>query len=71
MAAARAKDMSIEVSITIATPRTRRWRSLARCSEAVGGWLEDDGISAITSAYCEVPEPGCVAISPGARAPAR
>ena len=68
MAAARAKDMNIELSITIATPEDAPLAIFGQvASEAVRQLLEDNGISTITSAYCEVHEPGCVAISPGAR----
>ena len=68
MTAARAQDMNIELSITIATPEDAPLAIFGRgASDAVRQLLEDNGISTITSAHCEVPEPGHVTISPGAR----
>jgi sulfide:quinone oxidoreductase len=68
MTAARAQDMNIELSITIATPEDAPLAIFGRgASDAVRQLLEDNGISTITSAHCEVPEPGHVAINPGAR----
>ncbi len=68
MAAARAKGMNIELSITIATPEDAPLAIFGQmASDAVGQLLEDNGISTITSAYCEVHEPGWVAINPGER----
>ena len=68
MTAARAQDMNIELSITIATPEDAPLAIFGQgASDAVRHLLEDNGISTITSAHCEVPEPGRVAINPGAR----
>ncbi len=68
MTAARAQDMNIELSITIATPEDAPLAIFGRgASDAVRQLLEDNGILTITSAHCEVPEPGRVAINPGAR----
>lgn len=68
MTAARAQDMNIELSITIATPEPAPLAIFGRgASEAVGQLLKDNGIVTIISAQCEVPEPDRVAINPGAR----
>ncbi len=68
MTAARAHDMNIELSITIATPEDAPLAIFGRgASDAVWQLLKDNGIFTITSAHCEVPEPGQVAINPGAR----
>ncbi|HEY4825729.1 MAG TPA: FAD-dependent oxidoreductase, partial [Solirubrobacteraceae bacterium] len=68
MTAARAQDMNIELSITIATPEDAPLAIFGRgASDVVRQLLEDNGISMITSARCEVPEPGHVTIEPGAR----
>lgn len=68
MTAKRAQGMNIELSITIATPEDAPLAIFGRgASDAVRQLLEDNGISTITSARCEVPEPGRVAIHPGAR----
>jgi sulfide:quinone oxidoreductase len=68
MTAARAQDMNIELAITIATPEDAPLAIFGRgASDGVRQLLEDNGIVTITSAHCEVPEPGHVAINPGAR----
>jgi sulfide:quinone oxidoreductase len=68
MTAARAQDMNIELSITIATPEDAPLAIFGPgASDAVWQLLKDNGIFTITSAHCEVPEPGRVAINPGAR----
>jgi sulfide:quinone oxidoreductase len=68
MTAARAQDMNIELAITIVTPEDAPLALFGRvASEAVRQLLEDNGILTITSAECEVHEPGRVAISPGGR----
>jgi sulfide:quinone oxidoreductase len=68
MTAARAQDMNIELSITIATPEDAPLAIFGQvASEAVRQMLEDNGIFTITSADCEVHEPGCVTINPGER----
>jgi sulfide:quinone oxidoreductase len=68
MTAARAQDMNIELSITIATPEDAPLAIFGHeASEAVRQLLEDNGIVTIASASCEVHEPGCVAINPGGR----
>jgi sulfide:quinone oxidoreductase len=68
MTAARAGDMNIDLSITIATPEDAPLAIFgADASAVVQQLLDENGIQTITSAYCEVPEPGHVAISPGAR----
>ena len=68
MAAARAQDMNIELSITIATPEDAPLAIFGRgASDAVRRLLEENGILTMTSAHCEVPEAGRVVISPGGR----
>jgi sulfide:quinone oxidoreductase len=68
MGASRAYDMNVELSITIATPEDAPLAIFGRgASEAVQQLLEENGIVTITSAYCEVHEPGRVAINPGSR----
>jgi sulfide:quinone oxidoreductase len=68
MTAARAQDMNIELSITIATPEDAPLAIFGReASDVVRQLLEDNGILTITSDYCEVLEPGRVTIHPGAR----
>ena len=68
MAAARAQGMNIQLSITIATPEDAPLAIFGKvASEAVRQLLEDNGILTVTSAYCEVHEPGCVAINRGER----
>ncbi|MGO9891844.1 MAG: FAD-dependent oxidoreductase [Solirubrobacteraceae bacterium] len=68
MTAARAQEMNIELSITVATPEDAPLAIFGRgASDAVGQLLKDNGIFTVASAHCEVPEPGHVAINPGAR----
>ncbi len=66
MTAARAENMNIELSITIATSEDTPLAIFGRgASEAVRELLDEHGVATITSAYCEVPEPGRIAINPG------
>jgi sulfide:quinone oxidoreductase len=68
MTATRAYDMNMELSITLATPEDAPLAVFGRgASDAIRQLLEDKGILTITSAHCEVPEPGRVVISPGSR----
>jgi sulfide:quinone oxidoreductase len=68
MTAARAHDMNIELSITIATPEDTPLAIFGReASDGIRRLLEDNGILTITSAQCEVRENGRVAIHPGSR----
>jgi sulfide:quinone oxidoreductase len=68
MTAARAQDMNIELMITIATPEDAPLAIFGQAaSEAVRRLLEENGILTITSAHCEVHDPGRVAINPGSR----
>jgi sulfide:quinone oxidoreductase len=68
MTAARAQDMNIELTITIATPEDAPLAIFgAAASEGVGKLLAQNGIRMITSAHCEVHEPGRVTINPGSR----
>jgi sulfide:quinone oxidoreductase len=68
MTAARAQDMNIELSITIATPEDAPLAIFGReASEGVRRLLEDNGIVTIASAHCEGAEAGRIAIHPGSR----
>jgi len=68
MTAARAQDMNIELPITIATPEDAPLAIFGQvASDAVRRLLEENDIRTITSAYCEVHEPGRVTINPGSR----
>jgi sulfide:quinone oxidoreductase len=68
MTARRAYDMNVDLSITIATPEDAPLAIFGLgVSDAVRQLLEKNGIMTITSAHCEVPEPGRVAINPGSR----
>jgi hypothetical protein len=68
MTAARAQDMNVELSITIATPEDAPLAIFGLgISEAVRQLLEENGILTITSAYCEVREPGRISVAPGSR----
>jgi sulfide:quinone oxidoreductase len=68
MTAARAYDMNVEMSITIATPEDAPLAVFgSTASAAVQTLLEQHGILTITSAHCEVREPGRVSIHPGAQ----
>jgi sulfide:quinone oxidoreductase len=68
MTAARAYDMNVDLSITIVTPEDAPLALFGlRAGEGVRQLLEKHGILTITSAHCEVPEPGRVAINPGSR----
>ena len=60
--------MSAEVSITVVTPEEGPLAVFgATASEAVQGLLEEHGVLVISSAHCETPAPGQVALGPGGR----
>jgi sulfide:quinone oxidoreductase len=66
LCAARARDVNVELSITIATPEDAPLAIFGRAvSDGVRQLLEESDIATITSAHCEVRESGCVSISPG------
>lgn len=68
MTASRAYDMGIDVSITVATPEEAPLGMFGTAvSDAVQRLLDDRGIAVITSAHCDLPEPGLVSIHPGSR----
>jgi sulfide:quinone oxidoreductase len=68
MTAGRAYNMDEDLSITIVTPEDAPLAIFGLgASGAIRELLEAHGISTITSAYCEVREPGRVAINPGSR----
>jgi sulfide:quinone oxidoreductase len=68
MTARRAYDMNIELAVTIATPEDAPLAIFGDAvSAAVTELLERNGITTITSAYCEVPDGFHVEIHPGDR----
>lgn len=68
LTARRAYEMGVEVSITVATPEDGPLAVFGSAvSEKVRRLLEEQGIVILTSCQCETPEPGIVAIHPGAR----
>ncbi len=68
MTAARAYDMGMELSVTIATPEDAPLAIFGSAvSNAVSERLERAGIQTISSAYAEVPAQGEVVINPGDR----
>ncbi|MDQ6744588.1 MAG: NAD(P)/FAD-dependent oxidoreductase [Actinomycetota bacterium] len=68
MTAGRAFDMNIELSITIITPEEAPLAIFGRgASDVIQQLLQANGIVTITSAHCEVPAQGRIAITPGSR----
>jgi sulfide:quinone oxidoreductase len=68
MTAARAYDMGVDVSITIATPEDAPLAVFGTAvSDALQRLLEERDILTLTSAHCGVSEPGRVSVHPGAR----
>ncbi len=68
MTARRAYEMQTEVAITIATPEDAPLAVFGdTVSVAVGRLLKENGITTLTSAHSQVPEPGLVTIHPGDR----
>jgi sulfide:quinone oxidoreductase len=68
MTAARAYDMGVEVSITVATPEDAPLAIFGdRVSETVARMLVERGIETITSAHSETVNPGELSIHPGPR----
>jgi sulfide:quinone oxidoreductase len=68
MTARRAYDMNQEVEVTVITPEERPLAVFGLgVSDAVAALLEENRITTITSAYCEVPKPGELSIWPLAR----
>jgi sulfide:quinone oxidoreductase len=68
MTAERAREMGIELSITLATPEDAPLAVFGRTvSAAVARLLTDHGILVIPSARCETPAPGELSVYPGAR----
>jgi sulfide:quinone oxidoreductase len=68
MTAVRAFDMNVELAITIATPEDAPLAIFGSgASQGVKALLERQGIDTITSAQCEIHEPGRVTIQPGGR----
>jgi sulfide:quinone oxidoreductase len=60
--------MNVELSITIATPEDAPLAIFGLgVSESVRQLLEENAITTITSAHCEIHEPGRVSIDPGSR----
>ncbi|MGI8429334.1 MAG: FAD-dependent oxidoreductase [Solirubrobacteraceae bacterium] len=68
MTARRAYEMNIDLAVTIATPEDAPLAIFGDAvSAAVATLLEQNGITMITSAYCEVPDSFHVEIHPGDR----
>jgi sulfide:quinone oxidoreductase len=68
LCAARARNVNVELSITIATPEDAPLAIFGGAvSDGVRQLLEESDIATITSAHCEVRESGRVSISPGSR----
>jgi sulfide:quinone oxidoreductase len=68
MTATRAYDSNVEVSITIQTPEDAPLAIFGDgASKAVADLLAGSRIEVITSAYCEIPQPGVIDVSPGDR----
>lgn len=68
MTARRAWEMNEDVSITIVTPEDAPLALFGNAvSDTITRLLEENGILTITSAHCETPQPGQVAIHPGTR----
>jgi sulfide:quinone oxidoreductase len=68
LTARRADEMNVEPSITILTPEDAPLAVFgSKVSAKVEEVLEENGILVVPGAYCEVPEPGQVAIHPGLR----
>jgi sulfide:quinone oxidoreductase len=66
MTATRALEMNVEVSITIVTPEESPLATFGSAvSHAVSALLAGAAVDVITSAYCEIPTPGRIRISPG------
>jgi sulfide:quinone oxidoreductase len=68
MTAARAYDMNVELALTIVTPEDSPLGIFGiGATDAVSELLREAGITAITSAYTEIPQSGHLVISPGER----
>jgi sulfide:quinone oxidoreductase len=68
MTSRRAYEMSVDLSVTLATPEEAPLAVFgSKASQAVERLLEDNGILFIPSAHCETPAAGRVSISPGSR----
>lgn len=68
MTAARAYDMQVELSITIATPEHAPLAIFGTAaSDALQRLLDAKGIAMLGPAHCSVPEPGKVLVNPGQR----
>ncbi len=68
MTAQRAYDMGVEVAITVITPEDSPLAIFGdEASRAVAELLRDAGITSISSAYVQVPEPGHIVVHPGDR----
>ena len=68
MTAGRAFDMNIELSVTIATPEDAPLAVFGLgARRAIRQLLDDNRVTTITSAHCEIPEVGRITIHPGSR----
>ncbi len=69
MTAQRAYEMNVDTAITVATPEEAPLAAFGQeVSDAVSRLLRDQGITTITSAECETPEPGRLTLHPGSQA---
>ena len=68
MTAVRAYDSNIDLAITILTPEDTPLAVFGGgASQALSTLLAERKIDVITSAYCEIPQPGQIEASPGGR----
>jgi sulfide:quinone oxidoreductase len=68
MSAARAYDANVELPVTVLTPEDEPLAIFGQgASHGVSELLAKAGVDVITSAYCEIPEPGRIVVTPGDR----
>lgn len=68
MAAERAWDMEVEMSITVLTPETMPLAAFGpEPSRALAELLAERRIEVVTSAYCEIPKAQTIVVHPGGR----
>ncbi|MGA2925993.1 MAG: FAD-dependent oxidoreductase [Solirubrobacteraceae bacterium] len=68
MTARRAYDMNVELAITVLTPEDAPLAIFGQgASDAASRLLAEQQIEVIGSAYCEIPRPGVIEISPDER----
>ena len=68
MSAARAYDANVELPVTVLTPEDEPLAIFGQgASHGVSELLAKAGVEVITSAYCEIPGPGRIVVTPGDR----